>query len=77
MQPIRPIREPSKPSKRMRFLAARMQSDERFAGFVHRVHELAEEFSSTPSMIEDAAAIIAFQMRRQDYATRQMVTDEE
>lgn len=74
---MRPIREPAKPSKRIRFLAARMQRDERFADLVRRVEGLAEEFGSTPSMIEDVAAIIAFQMRRQNYVTRQAVMEDE
>jgi len=74
---MRPIREPSKPSKRIRFLAARMQRDERFADLVHRIESLTAEFESTPSMIEDVAAIIAFQMRRQNYAIRQAVLEDE
>jgi len=74
---MRPIREPRKPTTRIRFLAARMQRDERFATFVQRMNELTEEYSSTPSMVEDGASLIAFQMRRQDYVTRQMVSDKE
>lgn len=74
---MRPIREPGKPGKRLRFLIARMKRDERFNTFTHRVMELAEEFTSTPSMLEDAAAVIAHNMRKHDYLMRQMVTEDE
>lgn len=74
---MRPIREPRKPTSRIRFLAARMQRDDRFASLVHRIEELAEEFSSTPSMLEDAAALIAYKMRRQDYVVRQTISEDE
>ena len=74
---MRPIREPGKPTNRLRFLLARINRDDRFASLVHRVQELGEEFMATPSMLEDAASVIAHKMRRQDYAQRQSVLEEE
>jgi hypothetical protein len=73
---MRPIREPRKPTTRMRFLLARLTRDDRFNDLVRQMRHLADEFIVTPSTLEDAAAVIAYRMRRQDYVTRQMVSEE-
>jgi len=74
---MRPIREPAKPSKRMRFLLARMQRDARFADITTRIVDLVTEFDATPSMIEDAIMVIAYKLRRHNYCVRQTVLEDE
>jgi hypothetical protein len=74
---MRPIREPAKPSKQMRFLLARMQRDARFADITARIIDLVTEFEATPSMIEDAVMVIAYKLRRHNYYVKQTVLEDE
>ena len=69
----KPIREPAKPTKRMRFLLARLNRDPRFADFADELRELGKMFVATPSMIESAAAVVAYQLRQTAYVNRQTV----
>ena len=73
----RPIREPAKLNKRLRFLQARRKKDVRFADICTQLSELGEEFVATASMIEDAAAVVAYNMRKVSYAMKQSLLVEE
>ena len=69
----KPVREPAKPTKRMRFLLARMNNDPRFSDFVEELAELGKMFVATPSMIESAASVVAYNLRKSKYIRTQAV----
>lgn len=69
----KPIRELAKPTKRMRFLLARMNNDPRFSDFVEELTELGKMFIATPSMIESAASVVAYNLRKSKYIHTQAV----
>jgi hypothetical protein len=66
-----PIHEPSKASKDMRYLMAREKKDPRFAQLVARIRQAAAEFLAPATMLSGAAAVVAHELRRHDYASRQ------
>jgi|GEM_PF-4706145 len=68
---MRPIHEPEKQTKTLRYLKAREQKDERFASLVSKVREIATEFLATPSMMRGAANLIAYEIKCADYVHRQ------
>ena len=65
------IREPKKPSRRVRYLVRHVDSDPRFFDFVNSIQHIAIDFLATPTMLEDAAALLAHRMRRRDYTRQQ------
>ena len=69
----KPIREPAKPTKHMRFLLARLNNDPRFADFVEELADLGRMFVATPSMLESAASVVAYKLRQNKYIRSQGV----
>lgn len=65
------VREPKKPRRRVRYLMKHVREDSRFFELVNSIQHIAIDFLATPTMLEDAAALIAHRMRRRDYARQQ------
>lgn len=68
---MRPIHEPAKATKDVRYMAARAKKDERFAQLVDRIREAATEFLAPAAMLQGATLLVAYELRHMDYAGRQ------
>ena len=69
---MRPLHEPAKMTRELRYLLAREQKDSRFAQLVAQIRRLATEFLTPASMLQGAAKVIAYELRRADYVARQV-----
>lgn len=73
---MRPIHEPAKPSKHVRYMMARVSNDERFSKIVDEMRRIALEFLAPASMMQGAASVVAHELRRCNYVLRQKTAEE-
>jgi G:T-mismatch repair DNA endonuclease (very short patch repair protein) len=68
---MRPIHEPAKPSKEMRYLLTKEGKDQRFAKLVDAIRRIATEFVIPANTLRGATAVVVHELRYADYSNRQ------